>query len=398
MKRLQAQLDQARREQESGIAAARAAADSALAGREAEIKQLQTQLDQTRREREADIGAVKAAAATEAAAQTERQERAAKALADITTRCETAEAALATTRAQSERHHRETERDFQAELEKLRRETGDIVAAKAAAELAAGEKLKLAQSLWQQQTAKALGELRARCQAAETALASAQAAGPSDKVDAEWVQMQAEIANLRLEREELLAAKSTGDQVAADRQKAAQALWQQQSARALAEVTARCEIAEAALASAARAGTTGSRDPQLMQLQEELERVRREMQQTAAARATEELTAAEALKTARSQWQQQSAKSLAEITARAQAAEAAFAGSRANQANQAESDAYIRSLNREIKTLQAALVDREAVLGRAQASLEQMRFGSEGRGPAGQWRPLPGGSYAIRRT
>src|SRR5581483_12132827 len=45
-------------------------------------------------------------------------------------------------------------------------------------------------------------------------------------------------------------------------------------------------------------------------------------------------------------------------------------------------------------TLQAALVDREAALGRAQASLEQLRFGNEGRGPAAQWRPLPGSAYA----
>ena len=58
-------------------------------------------------------------------------------------------------------------------------------------------------------------------------------------------------------------------------------------------------------------------------------------------------------------------------------------------------DAYVRGLNQEIKNLQAILVDREAAMARAQASLEQMQVGAVARPAPAHWEPLPGGLSHI---
>ena len=60
-------------------------------------------------------------------------------------------------------------------------------------------------------------------------------------------------------------------------------------------------------------------------------------------------------------------------------------------------DAYVRGLNQEIKSLQAILVDREAAIARAEASLEQMQVGTVARPAPAHWEPLPGGLRQERK-
>lgn len=374
-----------------------AQAQKALGGHEAEAKRLQAQFEQLRQERDAARSAAKAAGDAKSAAQAEQTQRAAQTLAELTARCEAAEEALIAERAASQADQHEAEQRLQTGLAALQRQTEDIAAAKAAGEAMAAEKLKAAQVQWQQQTAKALAEIAGRCEAAERALASLRAAKADDNQDAaRQARDQAELERLRREGGESAAAMAAAERLAEEKLTAAQALWQQQTGMALAELTARCEAAEAQLVAARAApeavipSASGNRDAEITQLQAELKRWQRTADELSVAKAAGDLVAAEQLKTAQGLWQQQSAKALAELTARCETAEAALASARS--ADSKESDAYIRSLNREIKTLQAALVDREAVLASTQASLEQLRYGAEAKSPAAHWQPLPGGS------
>ncbi len=80
------------------------------------------------------------------------------------------------------------------------------------------------------------------------------------------------------------------------------------------------------------------------------------------------------LKAAESRWQEKSAHAIAEVEAKCAALEAALARVDNTQATRShEDDAYIRDLNREVKELREALVDRETELARAHVYLEDMR-------------------------
>ena len=386
---------QARAGQEQDAAAIRqvhgelARAQQLLTGQDSELKRLLAEVEQAKRAHDAEIAGVRQAAESQAAAAAQRQAESEAAQADIMARWETTQAALAAAQASGA----EAVQQQQAELERLRQECQSLAAAKVAAESMAAERLKSAQSQWEHQTARALTDIATRCEVAEVALAAARAANVSDKRpndQDEVMQLRAELDRLR---QEASAARESMDASIAERLKTAQSQWEEETAKALGEVLMRCEAAEQALAAARAAAPNANRDADLIQLQGELERARRQAQELAQAHADAERRGADTLRSAQAQWQQQTTQTLMEITARAQAAEAALAAARINDSSKTESDAYIRSLNREVKTLQAALVDREAALAHAQASLEQLRFGAEARGPAAQWRPLQGGSY-----
>ncbi|MBN9589803.1 MAG: SH3 domain-containing protein [Alphaproteobacteria bacterium] len=143
-------------------------------------------------------------------------------------------------------------------LERLRHDADtEIAAAKEAAALEAAEQLKAAETQWQEQAASSMAEVTARCRAAEEALASARAAdtGKTD-ADAELAELRARLERLRHDADtEIAAAKEAAALEAAEQLKAAETQWQEQAARSVAEVTARCRAAEEALASASAADT-----------------------------------------------------------------------------------------------------------------------------------------------
>jgi hypothetical protein len=361
-----------------------AAAKDTLAERDAERTRLEDQLDKLRQQSGVEIAAVKMAADARSAetlrhAQAQWQQAAAKQLAEATARCEAAEAALAS--AQATLTPRETERiQLQDQLERLRRQSqADISAAQEAAERMAAERLKAAEAAWQEQAAKPLAEVMARCQAAEAALASARAAQTPG--EAERAQLEDQLERLRRQSQaDVFAAQEAAERMASDRLKAAEAAWQERTAKLLAEVTARCEAAE----TSARAP---DREAEHIQFQDQLERLRRKSEaDISAAKEAAALMAADRLKAAEAAWQERSARSLAEVSARCQAAEAALAS--AQVADKSDGDAYIRSLNLEVRSLQKSLVDREADLVRAQLQLDQMRPGLPPESPAMRWQPL----------
>ncbi len=225
---------------------------------------------------------------------------------------------------------------LKAELARQREKSeADIQAAKKALAQQTGQDAER-----RAQSARLLEELKARCDDAEARLVRQRQAA------------ETEIA---------AAKKALADQGACEAGK------QEQAAKALADLTARCGEAEENL----------SRQRQAL-----------ETEITTARKAAEQQDAAEAGK------EREAAQALQDLQARCEAAEAAVvsakaAGERAAADNAAD-DAYVRGLNREIKNLQTILVDREAAIARAEASLEQMRIGEVARPAPAHWQPLPG--------
>jgi hypothetical protein len=195
----------------------------------------------------------------------------------------------------------------------------EIVAARQAAAYEAAVKLKAAEARWQEQAARSVAALTARCRAAETALASARAAEGS-RSEAEFANLQDQLERLRRHREvEIAAAKEATALEAAAKLKAVEAHWQDKAARSVAALTARCRAAEEALALARAAA-----EAELAALEDQLERLRRHQEvDIAAAKQAAALEAAAKLKAAEVQWQDKAAKSVAELTARCRAAEEA---------------------------------------------------------------------------
>jgi hypothetical protein len=187
-----------------------------------------------------------------------------------------------------------------------------------------------------EQSTRALGELRRRCDEAEAGLAR------------QRQQSEAEITAAR----DALAAQGALEQ---DKQEQANA--------ALAELTARCNEAEAKL------------DRQRETLETEILAARRDAEAQDATDADRERDAGHAL---------------AELQARCEAAEASLRSAQTAREKADVDDTYVRGLNQEIKTLQAILVDRETAIARAEASLEQMQVGTVARAAPAHWEPLPG--------
>jgi len=325
----------------------------------------------------ADSKAGEAARLATAEANWRRQSE--SALAELTARCERAEAALANARALSAAPD---PRD--GELQNLRAELAVAQAALAERKTALAQTRVAAeqtQERLRQEHESALAEITARCERAEAALANAraQAAAP-DPRDGELQNLRAELAiaqaalaerktmlaqtrvaadetqdRLRREHETALAkAKADWAGAEAARFSAAEENWRNQSARALADATARFEKAEAALAP-------------LRQAYEELrERGQRELE-TALSQAKANWKASEAprLSAAEMNWRQQ----LADATERYETAEAALAQLRVKMdaARVRSDETRIGRLQEEIAALQTTLAGRDAELAEARS-------------------------------
>jgi len=132
-------------------------------------------------------------------------------------------------------------------------------------------------------------------------------------------------------------------------------------------------------------------------LRAQLERARQEGEQAAAtARAEVEQEMSARLSAVEAEWRQRSGEAVAELTQRCGEVEAALA--EANKHNAADSDAYIRELNAELRTLRKSLVGREADLARVKAVLEEERTGvPRGTASAAAWKPVMG-HRGLRET
>ena len=366
---------------------------------QAEMNGLRAELERLQQQANADIAAAKAAAEAKTAdalknTGAEWQARMAKAQAEMTARWEAAEAALASARLAAPDGNREVElQTLRAELERLQQQANaDIAAAKTAAEAKTADALKNAEAEWQTHMAKALAGLTVRCEVAEAALASAREASARVDREAEAArqerqrqQFEAEIQSVKAAAEIRAAAQIR----MAESLRAAEADWQARSGKVLDEMTARCEAAEAALASM-RAVTPGiDRETEIDRLRGELERRGQAAEaELAAAKAAAESEAREKLKNAQARWEKETANALADAVARCETAEAALVSARRAATPSAEYDAYVQSLEREIKTLRATLVDHEAAIVQAEAMREQMRLGTIRDTPAARWQPL----------
>jgi hypothetical protein len=259
---------------------------------------------------------------------------------------------------------------LQAEIERLSQDTtAELLTATATAEAKVAvecERRNLAE--------KALGEITTRY---EAALACLHAARTINSHEDELKQLRAELEVRRFDAEAASsAARAAAEAIASERLQVAQAHWQQDAAKGLIEITARCEATESALAVAK--SRISSCDDELNQLRSEVA-IRQEEIETI--RTAADKRAADRLQLAEAQWQQSAAKELAAVTARYESAEAALRAEYENK-QAAANDEYIRSLNREIKTLQATLVDREATLANTHAKLEELRFGGLAKTPS----------------
>jgi hypothetical protein len=219
---------------------------------------------------------------------------------------------------------------------------------KSAREISAAKKALEAQSASdaqrREQSAQALRELKRRCDEAEAALSR------------QRQKSEAEIAAAR-------------NAVAA--QGALELDKQEQANAALAELTARCNEAEAKLGR------------QRETLEAEILAARKDSDAQDAADADRERDAAQAL---------------AELQTRCEAAEASLRAAQTAREKADVDDVYVRGLNQEIKNLQAILVDREAAIARAEASLEQMQVGTVARPAPAHWEPLPGSLSRANNT
>ena len=106
------------------------------------------------------------------------------------------------------------------------------------------------------------------------------------------------------------------------------------------------------------------REAEIQHLRAEIERQGQTAQaDVAAVKAAAEAEAEEAdLKTAQARWEKTAAAALADTVGRCEAAEAALETARRVTAKRVDDDDYVHSLEREIKTLRATLVDREAAI------------------------------------
>ena len=360
------------------------AAEAALAGaragtradRDSEVVQLREQLARLRQQSEAEIAAARIAADVKAAqvlksARLEWQSRSDKALAESSG---VRESEVAELRAALER-------------QQLQSQT-DIAALTASLETKAVQNLVTAQSAWQAQADRTLAAMTQRCDAAEAALKSA-ANPPADR-EAEVLRLRGQLDTLQKSLEaEIAAVKVAAETREAQMLKAAETEWRVRSDAAIAVMTARCEAAETALAAADASALVAERDAEIQHLRSEIERQGQTAQtDLVTAKAAAEADAEERMKAARAKWDKTAAAALAETVGRYEAAEAALETARKLNAKRVDDDEYVHTLEREIKTLRATLVDREATIVGTQAMQEHERLGTVREAPGRSWQPL----------
>jgi hypothetical protein len=373
-----------------------------LADRDAQLSRLQAHADALRLDAQQELGAAKALAAAEhaaalaaalATAEMSWREQAEQSLAAVLAERQTADAAQAGAReADLLAAHQAELADLQAQIERTREEAqGAVAAAKTEAEAEHARILADAQLQWRDQAAQMVADLTAQCEAAQNALAAAQAAATaSADQDDGLTLLLARFERLQQDTKvEIAAAKAQADAEHTRRMKDAETAWRQQTAQALEEIKAQRDAAQRALAGARAADMSEKHEAELTKLLTRFERLQQDRQaEIAAAKAQAEAEHGERMKAAQATWQEQADRALAASNARCETAEAALASERLAAAGATNNDAYVNSLNREIRSLRATLVDREAAIVQAQASLEQMRRGADVTSPGSRWQPL----------
>jgi hypothetical protein len=421
-----------------------AAADAGRGDRDAELRELRLALEGEQKRSKEQVSAARAAAEADAArilkdAEADWQKRAEAERAGMAVRCEAAEKSLAAaTAAQNNRDEELHALRAAMEAERKRSEE-QIAAARRAAAAEAAKSLENAEAAWQKRADTERASMAARCDAAEKALAAATIAqGNRDgevsalrlALEAERKRSNVEIAaakeaadlatgalkeaqaNLQAQSEmsqgdsetelvklraelqrqqdlaqaEIAAAKVMAEDRAGLRLLAAQAQWEKESAAAIATLTARCEMGERALAAA---GSNAEHEAEMEALQAEMEKLQQKAESdVAAAKAAADQAVTDKLKAAQALWEKETRAALTDAQERCDRAESALASARRAATPSAEYDAYVQSLEREIKTLRATLVDREASIAQAQAHQDQLRLGTVRDPPGARWNPL----------
>jgi len=319
---------------EQELAEARTAAQP-NADREMALNQLRRELEYQRVKAQEDIAAIHAAADAKAA-------EGAAALAAATDRANAAEAALARTPSSG---------DQEIALNQLRREL-EHQRLKAQGEISAVQSK-------QTEMAAALAAMTARAEAAETSLASG-----SPVSDQEIAALRRELEHQRLKAQSELAVANTALET---------------------------RIAEAAAAKAAAARIASEREAEMTQLRADFEQKGKAAESAIAAlRVAVEKESGEKLKTAEAAWQKEKSALQAEMIERTETAEATLARARRLDSAKADDDAYVHSLEREIKSLRATLADREVSIVQTQAMQEHARLGTLRDTPGVRWQPLMG--------
>jgi SH3 domain-containing protein len=314
-----------------------------------------------------------------AGAEARWKEQSAKAVADVTARLEQTEAALAEARAATE-----------AARVRSRESATEVKKAEQAWKVAEAARLASAEMAWKEQMAKAVGEVTAHLEHTEAALAEARA-----EAEAVRAQSRGSAADLKKAEQAWKAAESV-------RLSAAESRWKEQMAKAVGEVTARLEQAEASVVEAralaevrqhqvvaakaslaareaelshARAGhdelrvqTAAESEDARKRWQEEMDAALAKAQLAFKAGETARLAAAEA------QWKLQFAANAAETAAQLQQVEADLAQAQADlQTQKAEAEENLRRLRNELATTQTALLARESEISDALSEAEQAR-------------------------
>jgi chromosome segregation ATPase len=387
------------------------------------------------------------------AAEAKWQEQSARALKQAAERTAQAEAALSVARedAKSARERRDTPemrglRDQISRLESdladreqklaqaqsaapnIERVQKDAAAALSKAEESWKARFTAAQAKWQEQSARALKEVAERLEQTEAALAEAQASRDRRDTtetrrlraeldtsrraiaerDKQIAEAQASVAHARKRSEDVEAALASAEDAwksgEAARLAAAEARWQEQSARAEAALAGKLERAEAALATA-RAESRSARDRQetaetrrlrdaLADVQVKLSRRETELAEarSAAVSATEEarqelqsalakekkdweVAEATRFSEAKARWHEQADRQLRKATKRSEAAEAALSEARAeaNATRDHRESAELRRLRSEFAAARERLTEREAELAEAQLAAGRAR-------------------------
>ena len=358
------------------------------AHRDNRVAELGAELERLKRQTDSEIAAVRAEAEAKAAerlkaAEAEWKEQADKALAALATR----QASAGATDLRAHRDNRVAELGAELERQRHQSET-EIAGIKAAADAKAAQMLKTAEAEWRKRGADVQAAMTARLEAADAALAAANAATPDRDETIKHLQGQVEYLQ-KWSEAEIAAIQVAAAGREAQLLKDAEAKWQAQSDAALALANARCDAAEAALAAADPAAPLAERDAEIEHLRMEIARQAQTAEaDMAAAKAAADIAAGEKLKAAQVIWEQETAGALAKAGARFDAAESALEAERRAAAGRANEDEYVHSLEREIKTLRATLVDREAAIVQTQATQEHMRLGTMREGPGTRWQPL----------
>jgi hypothetical protein len=355
-------------------------------------------LSEMRLQLEAEFSAANAAADRKvaeklAASEAEWKQRTTALMAEITTRCNAAEAALVS--AQEARKVAARDANAQEQmLSKIRLQLeAALSGANAIADRKVAETLAAAEAEWNRRAAASLADITARCNEAEAALASAREAG---KVAARDLNTQEQtLSKMRLQFEaEISAANAAVDRIVAERLAASEVEWKQRTAASLAEITTRCNAAETALVSIQEASKVSARD---VENQEQiLSKMRLQFEaELSAANAAADRIVAERLVATEAEWEKRTATLLAEITTRCNAAELALKSKDVNNSKGEAEDHYVLDLNREIKTLRSTLVEREVSIAKLQVSLEQIQAQPEPTNATPSWRPLSNKAISV---